>query len=56
MVETRAAERKEKVIVIRVTADQKRRLEQAAGTAGLELSSWMRSLALKEARRLGVNS
>ena len=41
-------------IQIRVNEEQKKTLAQAAAKAGLELSSWLRALALKEARRLGV--
>jgi uncharacterized protein (DUF1778 family) len=39
---------------IRVSEQQKRILAEAAAKAGLEVSSWLRALALNEARRLGV--
>ena len=45
------AERKMDVIRLRVTDEQKRVLTQAAHRAGLELSGWLRSLALREARK-----
>jgi len=35
-------------------AAQKRVLVEAAGKAGLGISAWMRSVALREARKLGV--
>jgi uncharacterized protein (DUF1778 family) len=41
-------------VQIRVTAEQKLILAEAAAKAGLEVSSWLRALALSEARRLGV--
>ena len=41
-------------IQIRVSEEQKRILTEAAKKAGLEMSSWLRALALREARRLGV--
>jgi len=37
------------VVRMRVTADQKRALENAADRAGLELSAWLRQLALRAA-------
>ena len=48
------AERKTVAIQVRVTAEQKRILVEAADLAGLELSTWIRTVMLKEARRLGV--
>lgn len=42
------------LIQIRVSEEQKRILADAAAKAGLEVSSWLRALALNEARRLGV--
>ena len=44
-------ERKEEVIRLRVTGDQKRALTTAAQHAGLELSAWLRSVGLREARK-----
>jgi hypothetical protein len=41
-------------IQIRVNEEQKRILSEAATRAGLDVSGWLRALALKEARRLGV--
>jgi uncharacterized protein (DUF1778 family) len=41
-------ERKEDAILVRVTADQKATLQDAASRAGLDLSSWLRSLGLRE--------
>lgn len=43
------AERKEATILIRLTDEQKSSLTAAAKKAGLDLSGWMRSLALREA-------
>jgi uncharacterized protein (DUF1778 family) len=41
-------------VQIRVSEEQKKVMAEAAAKAGLELSGWLRALALKEARRLGV--
>ena len=41
--------RKEQLVQIRVTAEQKRIMTEAADTAGLDLSSWLRQLGLKAA-------
>jgi len=46
------AERKEAVVRLRVTEEQRRMLFAAAQHAGLELSAWLRSLGLREARRI----
>jgi uncharacterized protein (DUF1778 family) len=43
------AQRKEASIRIRVSADQKRTLVTAAERAGLDVSSWLRALGLREA-------
>lgn len=43
--------RKEENINIRVTAEQKAELAQAATHAGISVSSWMLTVALREARR-----
>jgi len=40
------------VVRMRVTAEQKRALENAANRAGLELSAWLRQLALRAAGAL----
>jgi hypothetical protein len=40
------------VVRMRVTAEQKRSLETAAERAGLELSAWLRQLALRAAGAL----
>jgi uncharacterized protein (DUF1778 family) len=45
------AERKDEVIQLRVSPEQKQTLVQAAKSAGLELSAWLRSLGLREATR-----
>ena len=45
------AQRKDEVIRLRVTTEQKRTLIQAAQSAGLEVSACPRSLALREAGR-----
>jgi len=42
-------ELKQDLIQIRVTAEQRRVLKQAADRAGLDLSSWMRMIGLKAA-------
>jgi hypothetical protein len=46
-------ERKEALLRIRVTADQKRALEEAARRETLELSQWARRLLLRAAGRGG---
>jgi len=45
-------ERKEDMIVVRVTADQKQLFVEAADAAGLDVSSWLRSLGVREAKVL----
>jgi uncharacterized protein (DUF1778 family) len=45
------AERKDDVIRLRVTSEQKQTLIDAAKAAGLEVSAWLRSLGLREAGR-----
>lgn len=47
----RKAVRKEKGILIRVTQAQKEALAEAAEKAGLGLSSWLLSVALREIQR-----
>lgn len=44
-------ERKEDSVRIRLTAEQKETLTKTASKAGLDLSAWLRSLALREAGR-----
>ena len=44
------AERKEDMIKVMVTSEQKRSFMDAAERAGLDLSNWLRSLAIREAR------
>lgn len=51
----RKAALKDQNILIRVTAEQKRALVAAAERAGLELSSWLRALGLREAQRTGAS-
>jgi len=43
------AQRKEATLQVRLTVDQKRVLTEAAERAGLDVSSWLRALGLKEA-------
>lgn len=43
---------KDDVVRMRVTTEQKRALENAANRAGLELSTWLRQLALRAAGAL----
>lgn len=45
------AERKEDVIRVRLTAEQKDALTKTAKKAGLDVSGWIRSVALREAGR-----
>lgn len=45
------AERKEDVVRVRLTAEQKDALTRAAKKAGLDVSGWIRSIALREAGR-----
>ena len=47
------AERKEDSVRIRLTAEQKETLTKAAAKAGLDVSGWIRSIALREATRSG---
>lgn len=42
-------QRKQETLRIRVTADQKKALTNAASRAGLDVSSWLRVLALRAA-------
>jgi hypothetical protein len=51
----RKAVLKDQNILIRVTAEQKHALVAAAERAGLELSSWLRSLGLREAQRTSAS-
>jgi len=41
--------RKEQLVQIRVTAEQKRVMTEAADRVGLDLSSWLRQLGLRAA-------
>lgn len=47
-----AKTRKDDIIRIRVTADQKDAFEEVAETAGLDVSAWLRSLGVKEVQRV----
>ncbi len=49
------AQRKEATIQIRLTDEQKRTLVQAANRAGLDVSSWLRTLGLQAAGASGQN-
>ena len=44
------AERKDQVVQVRVTDEQKKLLEVAADAAGADLSTWIRMVALEKAR------
>jgi hypothetical protein len=46
-----ATDRKQELIKIRVTSDQKATLVAAAERAGLDVSAWLRSLGLQSGRR-----
>jgi uncharacterized protein (DUF1778 family) len=48
-VKHRKAVRKEEIIRLRVTAEQKQMLTEAAERAGLGVSSWLLMLGLREA-------
>ncbi len=48
------AGRKDKGILIRVTAAQKRVLAETAKSTGLGLSSWMLSIALNAAKKMSA--
>lgn len=48
------AHRKEALIQVRVTTEQKERLTAAAEEAGLDLSSWLRVIVLREAGLIGA--
>lgn len=50
------SERKEATILIRLTDDQKAVLANAAREAGLDLSGWVRSLALRAAADLAART
>lgn len=43
------AERREAMIMVRVTEEQKATLAEASRAAGLDLSGWLRSVGLREA-------
>lgn len=42
------SQRRECFVIIRVTKDQKSAMAKTAEESGLDLSGWMRSLAMKE--------
>ena len=48
----RAGKNKGDVVRMRVTAEQKQVMEQAAERAGLDVSAWLRQLALRAAGAL----
>ena len=50
----KTAAKKRKVIQIRIEENQKEILLAAARLVGQDLSNWLRGLALREARALGV--
>jgi len=45
-------DRKEEVIRLRVTAEQKTRMTEAARKLGLEISAWLRTMGVQEANRI----
>ena len=45
------AEKKEAPLKVRLTDEQRKLLQAAADLAGLDVSSWIRMVALEEARR-----
>jgi SOS-response transcriptional repressor LexA len=49
-----ADERKGELIRVRVTNEQKDILSAAAERAGLDVSSWLRAIGLREAQRIGA--
>lgn len=50
------SERKETVLSVRVTSGQRQMFEDAARYAGLDISNWMRSISIREARRLATEA
>lgn len=50
----RKTERKDLILHIRVTVEQKRALEGAAAKAGADLSTYVRMTALERARKEGI--
>ncbi len=44
----RKADRKDEMIRVLVTAEQKEKLTEAANAAGLSISSWLLSIGLRE--------
>ncbi len=47
------ADRKGDLVRVRVTAEQRTMFAEAAAKAGLDLSSWLRSLGIREAQKSG---
>ncbi len=45
------AQRKEELVRVRLTGEQKELFVNSAAGAGLDVSSWLRSLALREIKR-----
>lgn len=50
----RKSERKDLILHIRVTVEQKRALDAAAAKAGADLSTYVRMTALDRARKEGI--
>jgi uncharacterized protein (DUF1778 family) len=46
----RASDRRESLVQIRVTADEKKLFESAASAKGMEVSTWLRMLAIEAAK------
>jgi len=47
-------DRKLTVVAVRMTADQRRDFERAAGKLGIDVSTWMRAVSIREVQRLAV--
>ncbi len=45
-------QKKDQVVLVRVTEDHKKAFAGAAKHVGMDLSTWMRALAVAEARKL----
>ena len=50
------ADRKDRIIQLRVTEEQRKVLQAAADRAGADLSTWLRMVGLEQARRTGTAS
>ena len=50
------ADRKDRIVQLRVTEEQHKVLQAAADRAGADLSTWLRMVGLEQARRSGAAS